>query len=163
MKKYMPFFLGLLFFGSSCNENIIDDQKPEIDISFESAFPLNCDTLYFGDTLSVKIKFTDNVELGTFSIEIHDNFDHHSHTTEINNCSLSPKKEPVNPFYFLQDFTIPDDNPREFISDLQILVPSKNQQGNFDEGDYHFFISLTDKEGWSTKKGLSIKMLHRQQ
>jgi hypothetical protein len=29
----------------------------------------------------------------------------------------------------------------------------------FDPGDYHFFISLTDREGWSAQKGLNIKVL----
>nr|WP_244939634.1 DUF4625 domain-containing protein [Arcticibacter tournemirensis] len=27
-----------------------------------------------------------------------------------------------------------------------------------DPGDYHFMIKLTDKEGWQTIKGLSIKL-----
>ena len=31
----------------------------------------------------------------------------------------------------------------------------------FDEGDYHFTIRLTDKEGWSIQKGLSIKMFYQ--
>ncbi len=158
--SYIFMFTLLLTSFTSCEDDNVDDQKPEIDLTIPGAFPTNCDTLYFGETFMLKMKFTDNAELGSYSIDIHNNFDHHSHSTEVTECQLSPKKVPVNPFLFIQDYTIPE-GATDHTTDLEISVPDGDTNGKFDEGDYHFFISLTDREGWSAQKGLSIKMLHR--
>ena len=144
----------------SCENEDIDKEKPSIDLTIQDAFPLNCDTLYFGEAFILKVRFTDNAELGSFSIEIHNNFDHHSHSTEVTECDLDPIKSPVNPFTTIDDFDIPA-GVKEYITDLSITLPSGNEDGLYDDGEYHFFISLTDKEGWSAQKGLSIKILHR--
>lgn len=160
-KSILPLLIPFIVFITSCNnERDIDTEKPTIDINFYDAFPLNCDTIYFGETFVVKIKFSDNVELGAFSIDMHNNFDHHSHSTEVTACSFAPKKEPVNPFVFIDDYSIPE-GLKEYNTNVSVAVPEGNGSGLFDEGDYHFFISLTDKEGWSAQMGLSIKMLHR--
>lgn len=152
--------LAIILF--SCSEDAVDDIKPQIDLTIPDAAPVNCDTLYFGESFTMKLKFTDNAELGSFSVELHNNFDHHSHSTEVAQCEFSAMKDPDNPFRFIQDYEI-QKGQQEHVTDISISLPSSNDEGSFDEGDYHFFISLTDKEGWSTKKGLSIKMLHRQQ
>jgi Domain of unknown function (DUF4625) len=148
-----------LSFGS-CERNAIDKEKPVIDLNQPDAYPVNCDTIYFGETFVFHVTFTDNRELGSYSIDIHHNFDHHSHSTEVTECSLNPVKDPVNPLIFIEDYNIPE-NLTEYETNLSISIPSGNNSGLFDEGDYHFFISLTDGEGWSLQKGLSIKMLHR--
>lgn len=163
MKKLrIAFIIAAFFIGFiSCEKGEeIDKEKPAIDLTIQGAFPVNCDTLYFGETFMLKVKFTDNVELGSYSIDIHHNFDHHSHSTEVTECSLDPIKDPVNPFAFIQDYAIPE-GLKEHETNVLITLPSENANGLYDEGDYHFFISLTDKEGWSEQKGLSIKMLHR--
>ena len=154
--------LGFLFFllGSCEKDNDIDTEKPSIDISFADAFPVNCGTIYFGESFELKVLFSDNAELGSYSIDIHNNFDHHSHSTEVTACSLGSVKEPVNPYVFIDDYSIAS-GLKEYQTSLSISVPAGDNAGMYDEGDYHFFISLTDKEGWSAQKGLSIKMLHR--
>ena len=69
-------------------------------------------------------------------------------------------KDPVNPFLFIEDYNIPA-GQSAYQTNLSISIPPGNEKGAYDEGDYHFFISLTDQSGWSVKKGLSIKMLYR--
>jgi hypothetical protein len=161
MKAYYflwaPFIVIVL--ATSC-ENDIDREKPVIDLSIQDAFPVNCDTLYFGEAFEIKALFSDNAELGSYSIEIHHNFDHHAHSTEVTECDLDPVKNPVNPFLMIEEYAIPA-GQMEYETDVSISVPASNGAGSFDEGDYHFFISLTDAEGWSTQKGLSIKILYR--
>ena len=158
--SFLVFLLLMIAFGACNDDNEVDQEKPLIDIGFTDAFPKNCDTIYFGETFALKLKFSDNFELGSYNISIHHNFDHHSHSTEVTECSLNPKKEPVNPLTFIQDFSIPD-GTKEFETSEIVEIPDGNENGLFDDGDYHFFISLTDKEGWSAQKGLSVKMLHR--
>jgi hypothetical protein len=158
--NFLAVFILLLVMNNSCKKEEVDKQKPVIDISFPGAFPRNCDTLYFGESFTFRVLFSDNAELGSYSIGIHNNFDHHSHSTEVTQCDFDPVKEPVNPFLFIQDYMIPA-GLQEFETNQSISIPSTNTDGLFDEGDYHFFIQLTDKQGWSAQKGLSIKMYHR--
>ena len=151
--------------ASSCEKGEeTDKEKPSINLDFAEAFPINCDTLYFGEAFNVIIKFTDNAELGSsksYSIDIHNNFNHHSHSTEVTECNLDPIKDPINPYIFIQDYNIPS-GLSEYETHLSLTIPSEDETGQaYDDGDYHFFISLTDKEGWSTQKGLSLKILHR--
>lgn len=72
-------------------------------------FPINYDSLYFGETFTLKMLFTDNIELGSLSVDNHNNFDHHSHSTEITKHSLGEFTEPINPFVFINDYDIPDE------------------------------------------------------
>lgn len=156
-------FVSFLLMISCSKEEEIDKEKPEIDLSIQSGFPQNCDTLYFGEAFQLKVLFKDNALLGStsaFSIDIHHNFDHHTHSTEVTECMMDQIKEPINPLTFIQDYDIPE-NSKEYETSLIINLPSNNNEGLLDEGDYHFFISLTDQEGWSAQKGLSIKILHR--
>jgi hypothetical protein len=153
-------FFVLVLIVLSCSKTPIDDKKPEIDLSIQGAFPLNCDTLYFGEPFTFKVLFSDNAELGSYSIDIHHNFDHHSHSTEISNCEMDAKKSPVNPFVLIEDHDIPQ-GTKQFETSLEITVPDGNFIGQFDEGEYHLFVSLTDNEGWSAQKGLNIKIKYR--
>ena len=152
-------FLLLALLMLCCN-NAIDDVKPTLDLSGPNSFPINCDTIYFDEVFHFSALLSDNVELGSYSITIHDNFDHHSHTTEVTVCEMDSIKEPVNPLNYIQDFSIPIGNAN-FQTDEAITLASANDDGDFDAGDYHFFISVTDAQGWSTQKGLSVKIMHR--
>lgn len=162
LRIILPVLLLLLLNYCKKDEEV-DDEKPVINLSIYGAFPVNCDTLYFGESFEFKALFSDNAELGSnsaFSIDIHNNFDHHSHSTAVSECELDPIKDPVNPYLFIDSFDIPA-GQKEYEANFSISIPSGDGNRDYDEGDYHFFISLTDKEGWSTQKGLSVKMLHR--
>lgn len=163
MLKAQLFFILLIIVSVlfSCDKNSdIDTQKPQIENSFSDAFPLNCDTIYFGESFDLKLLFKDNVELGSYSLDIHNNFDHHSHSTDFSECVFIPQKEPINPYLLIEDFNI-ESGQNEYLTNNSISIPNGNDIGDFDEGDYHLFISLTDKEGWSAQKGINIKILHR--
>ncbi len=154
--------LGLFVVFNSCgNDNEeIDQEKPAIDLTMADAFPVNCDTLYFGETFELRMLFTDNVELGSYSVDIHNNFDHHSHSTEVTECDLGDIKDAVNAFAYIEDYEIPE-GENEYETSILITLPTGDSSGLYDEGDYHFFVSLTDKEGWSTQVGLSIKIFQK--
>jgi hypothetical protein len=156
---YIALVALLLMTFSSCGDKDVDTEKPDVIFDLVDAFPVNCDTLYFGDTTTIRLHLTDNVELGSYSISIHHNFDQHSHSTEVTTCTMDPIKSPVNPFTFINDYGIPV-GMSDYSTDIQIVLPESNADGLYDDGDYHFFISLTDHDGWSAQKGLSIKLLH---
>lgn len=146
---------------NACSDVVeIDVEKPTIDLSIEGAFPTNCDTLYFDEPFTVKAMLKDNMALGSYNIDIHNNFDQHNHSTEIETCNLDEKKKAVNPYVFIADYSI-EDASEEHLVELEMTIPSSDDGAMYDEGDYHFKINVVDQEGWSTLKGLNIKILKR--
>lgn len=142
---------SLLFI--SCNKSEKDDIYPEIDMNGPNDFPKDCDTLYLGKSFLFRATFTDNKELGAFSIDIHNNFDHHTHSSSMVECPLDPVKTPVNPLVFIGEYNIPSGSTICQAAET-ISIPS-----GVDPGDYHLMIRLTDKEGWQTIKGIAIKLV----
>jgi hypothetical protein len=160
--KILIFLTAFSFFLNGCQDEekpTIDTEKPAIDLSAVDAFPKSCDTLYFDEPFTVKALLTDNVELGSFNIDIHNNFDHHTHSTEFEQCTLGAVKTAENPYVYIQDYSLPV--TKEYTTDVSMTIPSSDGADPYDEGDYHFQIRLTDKEGWSTMKGLNVKLFRR--
>lgn len=157
MKKYwMPlsFFVLIVLAGCSKDEKPkVDTEYPVIDVSAEAAFPKQCSEVRRGETFIYRAQFSDNLALGSSSIDIHHNFDQHTHSTELEECIMEPKKTAVNPFKLIKTFPIPE-GVKTYQVQEEILIPA-----DADPGDYHFMIRLTDKEGWQTIKGLSIKVI----
>lgn len=153
MKKKTIFITALLAVAFSCEkEENHDMEKPGIDMSFADASPTTCEIAYRGENVHFKAIFTDNQELGNFNIEIHNNFDHHSHSTDDVECEPDPKKEAENPFIYNQSFSIPAGTIRHTAT-VEIKIPD-----SIDTGDYHFMIRLTDKAGWQQLKAVGIKI-----
>lgn len=153
-KSLIAVLISLLALAScSSDNNEIDTEYPVIDISASNAFPIQCSEITRGQKITFRAKFTDNAALGSYSLDIHHNFDHHTHSTEVNNCVADPIKKPVNPMLYINSVTIPN-GEKSYEAVQEITIPT-----DIDPGDYHFMIRLTDKEGWQTIKGLSIKIL----
>ncbi|HCY73242.1 MAG TPA: hypothetical protein DHU75_03790 [Rikenellaceae bacterium] len=128
-----------------------DMEKPQI-LDGDIPSPIDCEVYYIGDEIPFRYTFTDNDALGNFNIEIHNNFDHHTHSTSAGDCPLDPKKDPVNPWIYNQDFSIPS-GLKTFEAKVDIPIPA-----GIDTGDYHFMIRLTDKTGWQQLKAISFKI-----
>lgn len=141
---------AIVFF--TCDDSEKDDELPVIDMSGDMAFPQNCVTVYRGESFTFNALFTDNVELGSFSIEMHNNFDHHTHSTSSTECELDVVKSPVNPLLFIDEYDIPQ-GKTSYSASIQIEIPA-----DVDTGDYHFMVRLTDKSGWQTFEGISMKI-----
>lgn len=147
----------------SCSDSgdSVDKEKPQINVDFEGAFPRNCDTLYFGEEYELNCILSDNEELGAFRIDLHNNFDQHSHSTEIIECDLEPKKTALTPFMFLHDYAIPS-GLKQYKPKTEIFLAPENADGiPYETGNYHLQISVTDKNGWSSFKGFSVKIYRK--
>ncbi|MDN3588829.1 DUF4625 domain-containing protein [Pedobacter aquatilis] len=153
-KQFAIFCLGFALLISSCKKETeeVDTTYPVIDVSTAAAFPKQCSVIKRGEKFLFKAAFSDNVELGSSSIDIHHNFDHHSHSTEVSECNMEPIKSPVKPYLLIKTLNIPAGQKAYSISE-EITVPA-----DVDPGDYHFLIRLTDKAGWQSIKGISIKV-----
>lgn len=161
MKKYLYIkFIAALVAAMSVSLHSCNGEKdltpPVID---EAEFlPANCDIYYLGDTIRVRFVCEDDYELGNFNIEIHNNFDHHTHGTSNIDCEEDhehgegeyPSAE--NAWVYNHDFTIAHGLKCDTV-DLRIGVPTDVQAG-----DYHFMLRLTDRAGWQTLKAVAIRL-----
>jgi hypothetical protein len=127
-------------------------QKPLIEMNGTAHFPQNCVHLTRGESFVFKAKFSDNVELGAYNVEIHHNFDRHSHSTDNVECEPDEKKPPVNAWVFNRDYAIPS-GLQTYEANNEITVPP-----DIDTGDYHFMVRLTDRAGWQQLAAISVKV-----
>ena len=139
---------------SSAEENESRDMTlPVISEEGIVANPIECQEYHPGDVLPVQYVFTDNVELGNYNIEVHNNFDHHTHSGSAVECELEPSKEAgAHAWVFNQDYTIPP-GQRSYTARVDIPIPA-----DAETGDYHFMIRLTDRAGWQQLKAVAIKI-----
>lgn len=147
------FLVALMLPLNSCSDEDKDDIYPNIDMTGDDAFPVNCSVLHPGDTFTFRALFTDNEELDAFSLEFHDNFDHHTHSTDVVDCEMEPDKEPINPFQLIEEYNIPP-GLTSYEAAVDVSIPE-----DVDTGDYHFMVRLTDASGWQSLKGIAIKIL----
>lgn len=155
MNQYYTLALILfLMIFSACqgNEDEVDTQAPTIDMAFDGAFPQQCEILQRGETYTIQALFADNFELGSYSIDVHHNFDHHTHSTDVTECTREPVKAPVNPWLLIEGHEIPAGQKSHHMT-FPLSVPA-----DVDTGHYHLMIKLTDKAGWQTIKGIAIKV-----
>lgn len=135
----------------SCEEESNDSIKPTIEL----IFPQSCDTVHTESEFFVQCLLMDNIELGSYSVEFHNNFNQHGHTTESAECELDAEKDPVSPFVYQKSFPI-EPGLKEYTTNLGVTIPN-----NIDPGDYHINISCIDKSGWQTFRIVSIKVLNK--
>lgn len=152
--KRIVIAFGIISLALACSKDAdtVDTEYPVIDNNFAKMFPQQCGTIQRGETLVFRARFNDNAALGSFSLDVHDNFDHHSHSTEVEACDMGPVKESENPFSYIESFDIPG-APKTYEAEVEIAIPA-----DIDPGDYHFMIKVTDREGWQTLRGLSVKI-----
>ena len=133
-----------------------DMSKPVISDKGITANPIDCQTYHRGEVIAFYYVFEDDTELGSFNIEIHNNFEHHTHSTSTTECEDEDEhhehKQPVKPWVFNQDYQIPG-GQKSYMARFDIQIPA-----DIDEGDYHFMVRLTDKAGWQELKGIAIKI-----
>lgn len=149
----LTFLLPGIF--TSCGDDDKQVTPPSIQMESDASFPKNCVTVYRGETFEFNAVFTDEKELGNFNLEIHNNFDHHSHSTDHEDCEFDEKRDPVNPFVYNKDFNIPS-GQTSYNAIVKIDVPS-----DIDTGSYHFMVRVTNRSAWQETKGISIRIADR--
>jgi hypothetical protein len=157
MKSYNQwsrFLLGLFALALvSCTETEIDEEKPTITVNYAGGFPQTCENLSRGQSYTIKAKVTDNLELASYSIEMHHNFDQHTHDDQQGACELEPITTAVNPFNFSTNNSVPE-GLTNFEIEAVITLPAA-----IDTGDYHLALSVTDVTGWQARTSVDVKIV----
>ena len=139
-----------------------DEDSVELQPIVELLSPAFCDTIWFDEPFTFRIRVTDPGKkgLGTLSFDTHHNFNHHSHGAHTT-CDMDPEKEAVHPFEKVWIHNLPDDET-DFVFEKEITIPSVAEEGVYhDYGDYHFHISVTNMGGYQTFTPLDYKLLYR--
>jgi hypothetical protein len=142
LKSIITLFVAAVFFTSCSSDDDAtpDTQKPVITI----AEPHNEDEFAPGSELHFEALFTDNVELRSYKIEIHDDFDDHTH-------AYTKSSHDVNPWSYEETFTIPAGRT-SFDAEHHIDIPTHTNDGvAISEGRYHLGVFLTDAAGNQTE------------
>ena len=126
---------------------------PEIAADGEQTCPVDCQQFKRGSVIPFHYLLSDNVELGSYNIEVHNNFDHHTHSTSAAECEIDAEKAPVNPWVYNSDFDIPQ-GQQSYTATINIDIPA-----DIDPGDYHFMVRLTDQAGWQQLRSMAIKIV----
>ena len=123
--------MTLVLTSTSCSKDdeISDTTKPTITITE----PENDKEILIGDKngMHIEMDLSDNVMLKSYKIEIHNNFDHHSHTS----------RSTTTDFTFNKSYDI-SENRNIHIHHHDVMVPD-----NTTPGEYHLIIYCTDKAG----------------
>ena len=138
--------------SSSDDAETKDMTYPVITDQGITANPIDCQVYNRGEVIPFNYVFTDDTELGSYNIEVHNNFDHHTHSTSAVECEMEANKKPINAWIFNQDYTIPS-GKRSFTARIDIPIPA-----DVDPGDYHFVVRVTDRAGWQQLKAMSVKI-----
>lgn len=157
MMKKIIFSLSLLCALSACSSSSDDNAPkdmtyPEIKTEGYVPNPIDCQVYHRGDVIPVEFMLTDDTELGSYNIEIHNNFDHHTHNTSSVDCPLDDKKKAQNPWVLNKDYEIPT-GQRSYKVRVDIKIPEDK-----DPGDYHFMLRVTDRAGWQQLHAVAIKI-----
>ncbi|WP_252730273.1 MULTISPECIES: DUF4625 domain-containing protein [Flavobacteriaceae] len=131
----------------------IDEEKPTISVNYTEGFPQGCALLTRGETYNFRALVTDNSQLAAYSIDIHHNFDHHTHDDQVTECSLEEIKTAVNPLIFVENYNI-EGSLTNYEINVSITIPN-----DIDIGDYHCAYSVTDKTGWQSRTSVDIKII----
>ena len=145
--------LGFTACSSSDDNESKDMTYPEIKTEGITANPIDCQVYKRGEVIPVCFLFTDDTELGAYNIEIHHNFDHHTHSTSATECEMDANKQPQHPWTFNNDYVIPE-GLHEYNASFSIPIPK-----DIDTGDYHFMVRVTDKAGWQQLRAMAIKIV----
>ena len=151
---YFSLFFVLLFAAScSSDDTDKDEEKPTITINYDNGFPQACEQLQRGETYTFRALVTDNLGLASYSIDIHNNFDHHTHDDQEETCDLEPIKTSVNPWIVIDNYAIPEGETSYEIN-ITMTIPD-----DVDTGDYHCAYSVTDETGWQSRTSVDIKII----
>lgn len=136
-KLFSSLLIAAILF-TSCSEDddtVVDTSRPEITI----VEPHAEDEIAPGNELHFEATFTDNVELASYKIEIHDDFDEHNHV-------MNKMAQDLNPWSYEQTFNIPA-GQTSFDADHHIEIPAEINGNPISEGAYHLGVFVTDISG----------------
>ncbi|MCL6217459.1 DUF4625 domain-containing protein [Zunongwangia pacifica] len=143
MKKFSIKLIALFtltFFAacSSDDDEILDSEKPQITVND----PVENEAFEVGGELHFDIDLSDNDALASYKVDIHNNFDGHTHSGVLNSTvGVTTKQSTISPWSFNKAFDI-EGTPKTYHAHEHIEIPD-----DIAEGPYHLGITVIDVSG----------------
>lgn len=136
MKKVTLFLIAVVitaFIWSCSKDEDKDTTKPVIELEE----PADGDTLFIGYETHLEMELTDDVQLKSYKIDIHSNFDGHNHTKSIaaDGAWIYTKSWDVS------------GSKNAHVHHHEIEVPATVDGVPIAKGKYHFMVYCTDAAG----------------
>lgn len=146
MKKYLILsvftaILSLVF--TSCGKEETDTVAPVIQLEE----PENGEEIRIGSDMHFECDFSDNVMLGSYMIEIHSNFDGHSH-------KVATRAEGETPFFLKKPYELTGLR-NSHVHHHDVVIPE-----NTTPGKYHLVVYCTDAAGNQSLVARDIILSH---
>ena len=147
MKKFIVYSIISLALVSSfvaCDkdDDDVDTTKPVIELDE----PEDGDELLIGAAVHFECDFSDDKMLGSYMVEIHNNFDGHSHKAAATRAE--------EPFFFKKSYDLSGQR-NAHIHHHDIVIPE-----NAAEGNYHLVVYCTDTAGNQSLVARDIILSH---
>ena len=171
MKKVL-YSAVILLLGSfalmSCENESLDNEKPVITV----IEPMEDEIVMPGSTVHFEVRFTDNVALGSYKVDIHSAFDGHTHSTAVNGAiridqtvssDYGVEKYDIRTrqatdsvafekTWMESDFIALGETPiagkkQADVAHQHIVIPADVNGQPLREGHYHFIVYSTDQAG----------------
>lgn len=147
--KYILLFSMLSMVFIACDDDEVDTTKPEITVVAPEA-----ETIYHpGETITIQATFTDNIELDSYKIDIHDNFDGHDHDHKKSTNSEEP-------FIFSGSWDFEKGLKSATITNTEIVIPELIDGEEVAHGEYHLMIYCADAAGNENNTVVEIIIEH---
>lgn len=145
MKKRNLFCLALgaiLPLFASCQKQVQDNERPVVEL----IAPAEGAHLKIGGEHGVhfEMKLKDNVMLKSYKLEIHNNFDNHSHE------SKALRHGDEKPFFLQKEYDL-SGKKEDAIHHHDIVIPKTAKEGN-----YHLLVQVLDAAGNQTTVARNI-------
>ncbi|MDR2383353.1 MAG: DUF4625 domain-containing protein [Prevotellaceae bacterium] len=143
--SYVCLMAIFLFTFTACKEDS-DTTKPVINL----IEPENGDILQIGDAEGVHfdVEFSDNEMLASYKVDIHPNFDNHSHAT-------TKSEDTTVDFRFEKTWTTISGKKNDYVHHHEIKIPE-----NATPGHYHLMLYCTDAAGNESYVARDVELSH---
>lgn len=129
-------FAAVSFGLASCSDDDNDNEKPVIS-DFE---PEEGDLLQIGEAIHLEMDLSDNEKLASYKVDIHNNFDNHTHSTKAS-------AEDSVAFSYSKVFTDIAGQKNAHVHHHDIVIPTELNGKPIRTGKYHFVVYCIDEAG----------------
>lgn len=143
----IPLILVLAIFLSSCEKDK-DTVKPVIELNE----PAEGDTLWVGEEVHFEAEFTDDVELKSYKVDIHNDFDGHGHKSSLSD---------TEPWLYTCSWNFDPGLKNSHVHMHEIVVPAEVNGKPIATGPYHVMVYCTDAAGNESWTVVKVYIEHR--
>ncbi|WP_410878213.1 DUF4625 domain-containing protein [Myroides sp. DW712] len=136
-------------FTSCSSDDSTDTQKPEVNL----IAPKEGAKLEVGKDIHFDMEVSDNEGLGSYNVDIHNNFDGHGHSGENHTHAISTLAVDTKPFAYNKTWDL-GGKKNDDVHHHEIIIAADATPGK-----YHFVVKVLDKAGNQTMVFRNIEIV----